>query len=275
MATRSAAIASRLGPADTVALGRLLDRDPVANAYLRSELGGGLDGGDWWGVADDGEVLAAVLGGALAWPYIPDPDDGPALAAVLAGTGEPRMVVGPRASVLALHRSFAPVRPVREQRDPQPLLAIGRDELAVDPSAPVRRAVLADLDTLVVASAAMHREEMGSDPLAGDALGWRARMAALVSRGWSWVWTEGKRIVFKAELSAWNADVVQIQGVYTAPDRRREGIASRGLASVCAQLLEEVPLCSLYVNSYNGTALRVYRRLGFREVGAFCTVFYR
>src|SRR2546425_10239771 len=45
MTTRSAPAACRLGPADTARLGALLDRDPVANAYLRSELRLGLDNG--------------------------------------------------------------------------------------------------------------------------------------------------------------------------------------------------------------------------------------
>jgi ribosomal protein S18 acetylase RimI-like enzyme len=274
MSIRSAPAACRLGPADTARLAGLLDRDRVANAYLRSELRRGIAGGEWWGASDGSELMGAVLGGPLAWPYIPDADAAPALAQALAGPAEPRMLVGPRQSVLALHRAFMPPRYAREQRDPQPLLALDRGSLPLLPPAPVRRATRGDLEALVVASAAMHREEMGSDPLAGDALGWRSRMAGLMARGWSWVWTEGGHIVFKAELSAWNPDVVQIQGVYTAPHRRRRGVASAGLAAVCSALLEEVKLCTLYVNHYNTVALRVYRRLGFRDAGAFSTVFY-
>jgi len=274
LATRSAPAACRLGPADAPRLAELLDRDRVGNAFLRSELRLGMDGGEWWGAFDGRELVATVLGGPLAWPYIPDAEDAPALAGALSGPAEPRMLVGPRASVLALHRAFMPPRYAREQRDPQPLLALDRATLPPLPPAPVRRANRIDLDALVVASAAMHHEEMGTDPLAGDAAGWRSRMAGLIARGWSWVWTEGGRVVFKAELSAWTPDVVQIQGVYTAPHRRRRGLASLGLASVCAALLDEVSLCSLYVNHYNAAALRVYRRLGFRDTGAFSTLFY-
>ena len=46
------------------------------------------------------------------------------------------------------------------------------------------------------------------------------------------------------------------------------------MAAVCAELLAQVPVCSLYVNAYNEPALRLYRRLGFRQVGEFATFIY-
>jgi len=274
MATRPAPTVCHLRGTDAPQLAALLQQDPVGNAYLRSELRMGMQVGEWLGVFDGDSLQATVLTGPLAWPYIPEPDSASALADALSGPAAPRMLVGPRPSVLALHQAFSPPRQARDRRDPQPLLAATADTLTLLPAAPVRLATSADLDALVVTSAAMHREEMGSDPLAGDATGWRARMSALIDRGWSWVWTDRRRIVFKAELSAWNPDVVQIQGVYTAPGYRGRGVATAGLGSVCAALLREVSMCSLYVNHYNDVALTVYRKLGFQPAGDFATVFY-
>jgi len=99
-------------------------------------------------------------------------------------------------------------------------------------------------------------------------------MESLVERGWSWVWIERGEVLFKAELSAWMPDAVQIQGVYTHPGRRRRGIGTGGLATLCAVLLRETPVCTLYVNHYNAQALRLYDRLGFRKAGDFATVIY-
>ena len=99
-------------------------------------------------------------------------------------------------------------------------------------------------------------------------------MEAFVEGGWSWVWTEAGEVIFKAELSAWTPDVVKIQGVYTPPQHRGHGIARAGLTAVCAQLLEVVPWCTLYVNEFNVPALRLYERLGFEPVGSFATVVY-
>ena len=78
----------------------------------------------------------------------------------------------------------------------------------------------------------------------------------------------------KAELSAWTPEAVQIQGVYTAPTMRGRGIATQALAAMCAALLQESALCTLYVNHYNAAALGVYRRVGFEQVATFATVIY-
>jgi uncharacterized protein len=274
MTTRSALRVTRLGPADADRLGLLIDREPVTNVYMRSELRLGFEAGDWWGAFEDDALAAVVFGWSLVVPYIPDVEAAPPLAKALAAAAQPRMVVGPRASVMALHNAFRPPRPARELRDPQPLLVLDAGDLREPPSPEVRLANRGDLESLILAAARMHREEMGVDPLAVDAPAWRTRMTSLIERNWSWIWTRGHEILFKAELSAWTPEVVQIQGVYTAPQHRGHGIARAGLAAVCAQIFAEVPRCSLYVNQYNVIAQRVYQRLGFKPADVFATVMY-
>jgi ribosomal protein S18 acetylase RimI-like enzyme len=272
MATLARAV-RRLSTRDAGPVLDLLDGDPVGNAFLRSELRlGALTGSGWWGVEHRGLITAALLAGALVIPCVPDQDDAELLAGVLDRHSPPRMMVGRREQVHALHRARRLAPTPREVRDPQPLMALCRGRLRAEGSPSVRRAQPGDLDLLVVAAAAMHREEMGIDPLAIDPAGWRARMAVLIARGWSWVWIEGGEVLFKAELSAWTAEVVQVQGVYTAPSARGRGIATAGLAAVCEALHAEVPTCSLYVNHFNVAALRVYTRLGFETVGEFATI---
>jgi hypothetical protein len=176
MATRSALRVTRLGPADTDQLAALIDREPVTNVYLRSELRLGFEVGDWWGAFEDDQLTAVVLGWSLVVPYIPDADAAPPLAQALAAAAQPRMVVGHRASVMALHNAFRPPRPARELRDPQPLLILDAGNLRATPSPDVRLSNRADLEALILAAARMHREEMGIDPLAIDAPAWRTRM---------------------------------------------------------------------------------------------------
>lgn len=262
----------RLTPSDHAALSRLLERDPVATAYLRSEMRLNPAMPSWWAVGGGRDLRAAFLGGPLVVPWIPDPADAPALAAALHEQGLPRMLVGDAVSVRALADAIAPWCRVVERRDPQPLLALERAPERVD--VPLRRGGRDDLDLLTEAAAAMHREEMGIDPMAVDAAGWRSRMTTLIDRGWSFVWRSGDEIVFKAELSAWTPEVVQIQGVWTNPRWRRRGVGTAGMSALCTELLRDVPVCSLYVNAYNATALRLYARLGFHQVGEFATVFF-
>jgi RimJ/RimL family protein N-acetyltransferase len=274
MATRSTLRVTRLGPAHAGRLSELIDREPVTNVYLRSELRLGFEVGDWWGAFEDDELTAVVLGWSLVVPYIPDLEAAPPLAQALAAGAQPRMVVGHRPSVMALHNAFRPQRPARELRDPQPLLILDRGDLCGTPAPDVRLSTRDDLEALILAAARMHREEMGIDPLAVDAPAWRTRMISLIERRWSWIWMRDGEILFKAELSAWTPDVVQIQGVYTAPQHRGRGIARAGLAAVCEHVFAEVPRCSLYVNQYNVIAQRVYQRLGFRPADVFATVMY-
>jgi hypothetical protein len=169
MATRSALRVTRLGPAHAGQLAALIDREPVTNVYLRSELRLGFEAGDWWGAFEENELTSVVLGWSLVVPYIPDLEAAPPLAQALSAGAQPRMVVGHRASVMALHNAFRPPRPARELRDPQPLMVLDRGDLRGTPSSDVRLSTRGDLDALIVAAARMHREEMGVDPLAIDA----------------------------------------------------------------------------------------------------------
>jgi predicted GNAT family acetyltransferase len=153
-------------------------------------------------------------------------------------------------------------------------LALRRGTPKVAPAAEVRKGEPKDLDRLTVAAADMHREEMGVDPMAIDPSGWRTRMGTLIQRGWSWVWTDNDEVVFKAELSAWTPEAVQVQGVYTAPRHRNRGVATAAMAAVCRAVLEGVPVCTLYVNHYNTAARRVYERLGFEQVASLATLMY-
>jgi GNAT superfamily N-acetyltransferase len=274
MTTRSALRVTRLGPAHTGQLAALIDREPVTNVYLRSELRLGFEAGDWWGAFEEDELTSVVLGWSLVVPYLPDLEAAVPLAQALVTGAQPRMVVGHRASVMALHNAFRPPKPARELRDPQPLMVLDRGDLVGTPSSDVRPSTRGDLEALIVAAARMHREEMGIDPLAVDAPAWRMRMMSLIERRWSWIWMRHHEVLFKAELSAWTPDVVQIQGVYTAPKYRGQGIARAGLAAVCANVFNDVPRCSLYVNQYNVIAQRVYERLGFKAADVFATVMY-
>lgn len=265
----------RLAAADAPALAALLGAEPLQNVYLRSELRlAGLGSGQWWGLDGGGEIRATLLGGPLVVPWIPDLDDADRLVEALTRQQAPRMIVGPRDQALALHSARRPTPPLRELRDPQPLLALHRGALRAQPAEQVRKGTTHDLDRLTVAAADMHREEMGVDPLAIDPSGWRSRMSTLIQRGWSWVWTDGDEVVFKAELSAWTPEAVQVQGVYTAPRHRNRGVATAAMAAVCRAVLDEVPVCTLYVNHYNAAARTVYRRLGFEQVGSLATLMY-
>jgi predicted GNAT family acetyltransferase len=82
-------------------------------------------------------------------------------------------------------------------------------------------------------------------------------------------------VVFKAEIGAATPDACQVQGVWVAPERRREGLAAPGTAAVVALAqANHAPAVTLYVNDFNQAALKAYRQVGFREIATFTTVLF-
>ncbi len=124
-----------------------------------------------------------------------------------------------------------------------------------------------DLDQLVPACAAMHREEVGIDPLERDATGYRERIRELVTRKQSIVRMERGRIAFKCEFSAVTPEAVQLMGVWTAPEFRRQGIARQSMREVCGHIVRQGKAVTLFVNDFNVSAIRLYESLGFGRIG--------
>ena len=187
----------------------------------------------------------------------------------VSGAG-PAEAVGPLWEHLAPHWSVP-----RETRWRQPHLQIAV-EPAVAPDPLVRRTEQADLDVLYPACVAMYTEEVGVSPeLGGGADLYRARVAQLVAKGWSFARIENDRVVFKAEVAAASPYACQVQGVYVDPARRGEGLAAAGMAAVVHLALESIaPVVSLYVNEHNLPARRAYARAGFEQTGTFSTIMF-
>jgi uncharacterized protein len=183
--------------------------------------------------------------------------------------GSARMLIGEERAVgelweaarhsLPRPREDRPGQPVYELRDPpEP----GRTDL--------RQATAADFELLLPACAATHLEELGVDPLARDADGFRWRTHAQIDEGRSWLWEQDGIVLFKAEASAWTPAAVQLQQVWVDPVARGNGYAQRGLRDLLRLLLERTPVVCLFVRPENGPALRVYEAVGMSR-----TISYR
>jgi predicted GNAT family acetyltransferase len=189
-------------------------------------------------------------------------------------------IVGPRQQVEWLWQGLEHVwdRP-RELRWDQPHMVTDRAPL-VRPDPLVRRTDPHDLETLYPACVAMYTEEVGVSPETGDGANggrelYHARVAQLVSRGWSFSRIEDGEVVFKAEVACATRSACQVQGVYVPPHRRGEGLAVAGMAAVVEACLDKIaPTVSLYVNAHNRAARAAYERVGFRQNGTFSTIMF-
>jgi GNAT superfamily N-acetyltransferase len=236
---------------------------PVERVFLEDVARRGL--GRFTALAAGGRLTALCHIGANVVPS----GDGTAAFAYAAARGKPRMIVGEERAVTDLwgaarHRMPAPL----DDRPGQPVYVL--EEPPTPGASGLRAATPADLSLLVPACAAAYLEEVGVDAHARDpALSeWRTR--SQIELGRSWIWEEERRILFKAEASAWTGQAVQLQQVWVEPELRGRGYARRALADLCILLLARTPAVCLFVRPENAAAIALYTSLGMRR-----TISYR
>ncbi len=228
---------------------------------------------------DDAELTAVCWNGGNLVPYGFDEVGLDILADHLLNTRQLcNSVVGPADQVMPLwarlkHGYSAP-REVRA-RQLSMVYQPGAEQVAPDPD--VRTAELGEGGLVIPASVAMFIEEVGYDPtMYGNT--YAQRVHDLVRQGHTFVrmgiGPDGKsRVEFKADIGALAGGVAQIQGVWTAPDLRGQGIATRAMVTVARAITHTIaPTVSLYVNDYNAAAIRAYEKAGFETVGMYSTI---
>jgi ribosomal protein S18 acetylase RimI-like enzyme len=233
--------------------------EPIERVFLEDIARRGL--GRFAALEEDGTLVALCHVGANVVP------SGVRCAAFAdaAVRGAPRMIIGEEHAVDELWAEAEPDLPrPRDDRPGQPVYVL---DVPPEPGRTgLRRARLDDLELLVPACAAAHREEIGIDPLRRDPDGFRWRTRTQIDEGRSWIWVEDGVIRFKAEASAWTPSAVQLQQVWVDPTARNRGDAKRGMRDLCRLLLERVPSVCLFVRPENGPAIRVYEAIGMRRV---------
>jgi ribosomal protein S18 acetylase RimI-like enzyme len=233
--------------------------DPVERVFLEDVARRGL--GRFTGVEAEGRLVALCHTGANVVPSGRDCG----VFADEAVRARARMLIGEQRAVSELWEAVRRKLPrPREDRPGQPVYTI-----SVAPEAGasgLRPAELSDLDLLVPACASAHAVELGIDPLDRDADGFRWRTRAQIEEGRSWLWVEDGVILFKSEASAWTPQAVQLQQVWTDPEARRSGNASRGLRDLIRLLLERVPRVCLFVRADNEPAIALYETIGMEHV---------
>ncbi len=229
--------------------------DPVERVFLEDIARRGL--GRFSALVRDGRLEGLCHVGANVVPS----GSGCAAFADATARGQARMIIGEQGAVDELWEAVEPRMPrPRDDRPGQPVYVLRE---APEPGETgLRAARLDDLELLVPACAAAHREEIGIDPLRRDPEGFRWRTRSQVEERRSWIWVEGDVILFKAEASAWTPSAVQLQQVWVDPEARSRGHAQRGMRDLCRLLLERVPTVCLFVRPENAPALRVYEAIG-------------
>mgnify|MGYP002717522439 CR=1 FL=1 len=269
-----------LGTRDHDEVMRLCGHDPASSVFVAARVreGGLMSPGSAVGIDDDGGGLRS-----LCWTsanVVPIECDEVALDLF---AGRLRRQRRRSSSIFGLADQVLPLwarlqrhwgQP-RSFRPDQPMLAVSSlpSEAGLERHPGVRLARPDELDLVLPASTAMFTEEIGYPPYVGSDRDYRALVASLIDAGHTFVLLEDGRVVFKADVGSLALGVAQIQGVWVAPDRRGQGLATPAMNAVVEHVLQTLaPTVSLYVNGYNEPALRAYHGAGFRQVATFATV---
>ena len=254
-----------------------LERDSLTNVYLLSRLEEEQTAAaaQMFAVRHEGEiVMVASLSTNVVLAAAPTEREAriDSASALLADRIISRML--PVRAIISPARLVEPLWDrLRERLDPptvvrmlQPIYAI-KPRLDYPDLTTARYAALSDLDRLVPACAAMHKEEVGIDPMLRDPAGYRERVRELVERKRSIVRVEQGEIASKCEFSAVTRNAVQLMGVWSNPRFRRRGLARATLREVCGHLFRQRKAVTLFVNDFNSPAIALYESLGFARIG--------
>ena len=186
-----------------------------------------------------------------------------------------RMIVGPRRVVERYWQVVSAWHPPpRRIRESQPVLAVDRTTLNRRPGpVTVRRAYPNEWEIVAHNSAKMIEHELEYDPRSLSAE-FNANVRMMIDRGLWWVGVHEGELCFFCNAGPRSEYTLQLQGIWTPEHLRGRGLAAQALGAVCDELLNEVPSLSLYVNGFNTPALRLYERIGFRQVGEFATFLF-
>lgn len=255
------------------------ERDPLANVFVGARLlehGPGAMG-SLLATAHDGELASLCWTAANVVPMGADTADLDAYAARLRRhRRRASSVFGVADQVLPLwerlRRHWGTPRSVRAN---QPMM-VAR-EMPFQAGRPidtrVRPARLDELDLVVPAAAHMFTQEIGYPPYVASDRDYRRAVGALIRAGHTYVLTQGRRVLFKADVGSLAFGVAQIQGVWVAPEVRGCGLAEPAMNAVVQQVMETLaPVVTLYVNDFNLPAVRTYRACGFQTEETFATV---
>jgi predicted GNAT family acetyltransferase len=191
-----------------------------------------------------------------------------------ANTGMIRVLIGQKSLVDSMWGQFHKQGFQARIDHVQALYSVDKETLqAVEGNLSLNIASEQDLDELVLASAAMAKEESGNDAQARNPGLFRERVQVRLKKKGDFIHKIEGEIAFKASVSALLDFGGQIEGVYTAPAFRRQGLARRGTAYVSQWVLARAESAFLLVNAENTPARSLYEDLGFKQLSESRTIF--
>lgn len=265
-----------MGESDLPEVRALCERNAITAILAAQNLQRSTPGSKMLMVGEPGTLRAVAWSGHNLVP-VGDPGAMPAIARhVKRRPRRATSIVGEVGAVMSLwdevSRAWGSARDIRPC---QPALAIRRDPDVLGDDR-LRVATSGDYSLLFPAAVAMFTEEVGYDPTRAGG-GYPSYVRSLIENRRAFLVVEPldgvPTVVFKADIGALWGGVAQIQGVWTHPRLRGQGLATAAMAALVRLVRRDVaPVVSLYVNDYNHAARRVYEKVGFVHEATYATI---
>lgn len=247
--------------------GWLLEREAEHNLYLSLayetlEAAGEESAVVWVTALSAGRVVGCVvaLPGFRALGTDLPPGAAPAVASALAdASGTVPALMAPAGAAEALAGAMWGEGAFREHSRQRLYRLDEVIEPAAAPGGP-RAATPADIDFLAEWGDAFG-EELGEDFTLT-----RPRIERMVEGGHAYLWVDDGPVTL-AIAAGQTPRSSRIGFVYTPPEARGRGYASSLVAWLSATILSEGRFCVLYTDAANPATNRLYRRLGYYEIG--------
>jgi len=136
-----------------------------------------------------------------------------------------------------------------------------------------RSATRSDLTELVIAARESLREEARPDPFAGDIRGFTRWVRGRIPR--ARVVEVAGRVAMVGYADVRRVEGWLLQGIYTWPECRREGLAAFGVSELCREAFAAgARHVQLAVVDGNEPATRLYEGLGFKPFAKLRTILF-
>jgi len=218
----------------------------------------------WIGVRSQ-DAVGVVLQSPLTFPAVLTPMEPPVAAAMVDAIAEAGVALPGITADAASAATFAGQWSERCKSAAIPFQGLRLYELLKIEDAPptegiLRQASASDSRLLTVWTRAFQVEINESDA------GTEVRVERGLAAGELWLWDRNGEPVSMAVSRGPINGVIRLSGVYTPPDKRRQGYAAACVYALSKQLRDAGHRCILYTDLGNPTSNSIYRRIGYRAV---------
>jgi predicted GNAT family acetyltransferase len=183
------------------------------------------------------------------------------------------MVLGEQQKVESFWESYAAPGDEPRLRRRQLLFVQQRPPKMFESVAELRLATPDDLHILLPVYGEMHREESGVNPFEVDPEGFEQRWLRRIEKKQVWVWINGESLIFNADIMCDTRDCIYLEGIYVAPEMRRQGHGLRCMSQLSHTLLASGKSLCLLSDDRNLVADKFFRKAGYEMAGHYNTLF--